>query len=152
MRIFLACIGRERPGPTRSLFDAYVARLPWDLELRELEEKKPLPAERRRAREGELLLGALPKSSFVVALDERGKMPDSTEFARLVSTWFRTGDGTISFLVGGADGHADAVRARADYLLSFGRMTWPHMLVRGLLAEQLYRAASINSGHPYHRA
>ena len=110
------------------------------------------PAE-TKAREAELLLGALPeRESRIVALDERGKMLSSIEFAGLIGDWRDRGTSEIAFLIGGADGLEPAVTARADLVLSLGRMTWPHLLVRGLLAEQLYRAQQILANHPYHRA
>jgi 23S rRNA (pseudouridine1915-N3)-methyltransferase len=87
-----------------------------------------------------------------VALDERGKALPSEAFAAKIGDWRDRGAGDLAFLIGGADGHGDAVRARADFLLAFGPMTWPHMLVRGMLAEQLYRAQQILAGHPYHRS
>lgn len=151
MRILVAAVGRARPGPERALFDHYLKRLSWPLVLREVEEKRPLPAAERMAREGELLLGAVPAGAVVVALDERGKALPSEDFAARIGTWRDGGISDIAFLIGGADGHAEAVRRRADLLLGFGAMTWPHMLVRGMLAEQVYRAQCILSGHPYHR-
>ena len=102
--------------------------------------------------EAELLLAAIPQGSVVVALDERGKALSSEAFAAKMGAWRDQGAADIAFLIGGADGHGDAVRARADFLLALGPMTWPHMLVRGMLTEQIYRAQQILAGHPYHRA
>ena len=87
----------------------------------------------------------------MVALDERGRDLTSRDLASTFGRWRDDARTRLAFLIGGPDGHGDAVRARADLLLSFGRMTWPHRLVRVMLAEQLYRAATILAGHPYHR-
>lgn len=152
MRILLAAVGRAKAGPERALFEHYAARLAWPLTLKEVEEKRPLPAAERMAREAEMLLAAVPPGAVVVALDERGRTLPSEDFAARLGTWRDAGIPDICILIGGADGHGEAVRRRADLLLAFGAMTWPHMLVRGMLAEQLYRAQCILSGHPYHRA
>ena len=155
MRLLIVAAGRARAGAARALYEEYRERLAWPLELIEVEEKRALPAEKRRAREAELLLGALPRKGgtrpVVVALDERGKSLTSAELAARLGAWRDQGIGDIAFLIGGADGHGEAVTQRADLVLSLGRMTWPHLLVRALLAEQLYRAQSILAGHPYHR-
>jgi len=108
------------------------------------------PAEVRR-REGEALLAALDGNALAVALDLGGEAPSSERLAVLTARWDETGRPT-AFLVGGAEGLDPSVLARADHILSLGPLTWPHFLVRGLLAEQLYRAQAIRAGHPYHRA
>jgi 23S rRNA (pseudouridine1915-N3)-methyltransferase len=155
VRILIVAVGRARAGPARALFEEYRARLTWPLELIEVEEKRALPPDQRRAREAELLLAALPRKAagrvVLVALDERGKTLGSAELAGHLGGWRDEGAAEIAFLIGGADGHGEAVVRRADLVLSLGRMTWPHLLVRALLAEQLYRAQSILAGHPYHR-
>lgn len=130
---------------------AYGARLQPALVVREVEEKRKLPVAERKAREAELLLAAVPPGALVVALDERGKSLTSTAFATQIGRWRDDGAADLAFLIGGADGHGDAVRERAALLLSLGALTWPHMLVRAMLAEQLWRGFSILSGHPYHR-
>ena len=152
MNILIAAIGRARSGPEQSLFETYAARLPWKIEVKELEIKKELSPDVRKAREAELLLGAVPDGARVVALDERGKTEASAAFATRLGRWRDDGVRGVAFLIGGADGLDETVRKRADLVLSLGAMTWPHLLVRGLLAEQLYRAHSILTGHPYHRA
>ncbi len=118
-------------------------------QLREVEDKRGPTG--RVAREADLLLSALPKGATVVALDERGKALSSVELAHRLARWRDEGAGDIAFAIGGADGLDDAVRARADLVLSLGAMTWPHLMVRAMLAEQLYRAQQILAGHPYHR-
>lgn len=151
MNITLAAVGRSRPSPERTLFDHYRQRLSWHFDLREVEEKRPLPVAERIAREAGLLRACLPKNAVMVALDERGKQMGSVAFADYLGGLRDLGRHDIAFVIGGADGHADAIRGSAELLLSLGTMTWPHMLVRGLLAEQLFRAEAILSGHPYHR-
>lgn len=145
----LIAIGRLRDGPETALFARYNARLRPRIAVTELPEAHGAPAEVKR-REGEALLDALPDAAFVIALDPAGAAPDSEELARLLERWLATGR-TLCFLIGGAEGLHASVTARADYVLSLGRLTWPHFLARAMLAEQLYRARSIASGHPYHR-
>jgi 23S rRNA (pseudouridine1915-N3)-methyltransferase len=150
LRILIAAVGRARAGPHLELQRLYAERLTWPLDIREVEERRKLSAPERKTREGELLLAALPDRALVVALDERGKNVSSADFAKLIAKW-QSAAPTIAFLIGGADGHGEPVRARADYLLALGAMTWPHLLVRAMLCEQLYRAQQILAGHPYHR-
>lgn len=152
MRLWLAAVGRAKAGPELDLFAQYTRRLSPPLTVKEVEEKRPLAVPERRQREADLLLAAVPSGAVVVALDERGQAMGSEAFATRMGRWRDQGVGDLAFLVGGADGHGEAVRARADLLLSFGAMTWPHMLVRAMLAEQLWRAQAILAGHPYHRA
>ena len=152
MNILIAAIGRARAGAEQELFASYAARLPWRVDVKEIEIKKDLTTDVRRAREGEALLAAVPAGARVVALDERGKNEGSAAFAARLGRWRDDGLRSVAFLIGGADGLDETVRKRADLLMSLGAMTWPHLLVRGLLAEQLYRAHCILTGHPYHRA
>ncbi len=151
MKVVVAAIGRAKAGPERDLFQSYTTRLPWPVELKEIEIKKEADSNVRRALEGAALVAAIPDQSRVIALDERGKSENSEDFAARLGRWRDDGARTIVFLIGGADGLHETVRSRADAVLSFGALTWPHMLVRALLAEQIYRAHSILSGHPYHR-
>lgn len=151
MRFLILAVGRARAGPEQALYDHYARRMGDGLALREVEERRSLPSDKLRQREAALLLDALPPRGPVVALDERGKSLGSRALAERIGNWRDEGHPQLSLLIGGADGHGKAVLARADLVLSLGAMTWPHMLVRGLLAEQLYRAQCILSGHPYHR-
>ena len=151
MRITLVAVGRAKTGATTALFGEFAKRLRWPFRLHEVEERNPLPAEVRKMREGERLMAAVPKGARLVALDERGKGLDSRAFADLLGRWQDEGLGDLAFVIGGAEGLAPAVLQRADLTLSLGPMTWPHLLVRILLVEQLYRAQSILDGHPYHR-
>ena len=143
-------IGRSRDGPETELFARYAARIRPALLLTELADGKGAPAEIKR-REGEALLAALPTQAFAIALDLEGEMLDSESFAARLEGWL-TLSRPIRFLIGGAEGLDQAVIARADFVLSLGRLTWPHLLARAMLAEQIYRARSIAAGHPYHRA
>jgi 23S rRNA (pseudouridine1915-N3)-methyltransferase len=146
----IVAIGRSRDGPEAELFARYSVRIRPALELTELPDGKGAPAEIRR-REGEGLLAALPAHAFVVALDQAGETLDSMNLATRLEGWLSLAR-PIRFLIGGAEGLDRPVLARADFLLSLGSMTWPHLLARAMLAEQIYRARSISVGHPYHRA
>lgn len=154
MRLTLVAVGRLRGEPLAEAFAEYARRLEgarWPLAVVEVEERRKLAGAELMAREGELILTAIPAGSHVVALDARGKALSSEGFATMLAR-LRDDGRHVTFLIGGADGFAPAVRAAAHQLLSFGAMTWPHKLVRVLLAEQLFRAQSILAGHPYHRA
>lgn len=156
MRITIAAVGRGKGDPAQDLFERYAGRLTrgplGPLSLTEIHLRGNLPPDESRRREGARLLAVVPQDARLVALDERGEALDSAAFAARLGRWREQGVGAVAFLIGGAAGLDPALRARADAVLSLGPMTWPHLLVRALLAEQLYRAASILSGHPYHRA
>ena len=145
----LLAIGKLKPGPEAALFEHYNARLRPPLAVTELPEARGSAAEVRR-REGAALLAALPEGALLVAMDLGGTAPTSEALARLAERWEGTGR-PLAFAIGGAEGLDPAVLARAEHLLSLGPLTWPHFLVRGLLAEQWYRVQAIRSGHPYHR-
>jgi 23S rRNA (pseudouridine1915-N3)-methyltransferase len=146
----LIAVGRMRPGPEADLFARYNARMRPTLEVVEVGEAVGAPAEIKR-REGAALLAALPRDAFAVALDLGGVAPTSEALAAMLESWLADGR-KPAFLIGGAEGLAASVLARADHVLSLGPLTWPHMLVRVMLAEQLFRARAIAAGHPYHRA
>ena len=129
----------------------YAARILPPPSIVEVEERRPLPAGPMKAREGELILGALPARVPFVALDERGVQWSSRALAERIAIWRDRGSPELAFAIGGADGLHSMVLDRADMTLSLGSMTWPHLLVRGMLLEQLYRAQQILAGHPYHR-
>ncbi|MBY0337052.1 MAG: 23S rRNA (pseudouridine(1915)-N(3))-methyltransferase RlmH [Acetobacteraceae bacterium] len=149
MKARLLAVGRMRPGAEAALFEQHNARLRPRLEVTEIPEARGSPAEIRR-REGEALLAALPAAAWLVAMDLGGEAPTSERLAALTARWAEAAR-PVCFAIGGAEGLDEAVLARADLRLSLGPMTWPHMLVRGLLAEQLFRAQCIRTGHPYHR-
>jgi 23S rRNA (pseudouridine1915-N3)-methyltransferase len=156
MRLHVCAVGRLRAGPERSLADDYYERCdrtgrPLGLgpvTEHEVEDKKG----GGMAAEADLLARAIPAGALVVTLDERGKLMSSPDFAALLARWRDAGRQDAAFVIGGADGIDAALRARADAAISFGAMVWPHMLVRVMLAEQLYRATTILAGGPYHRA
>jgi 23S rRNA (pseudouridine1915-N3)-methyltransferase len=137
-------------APEAVLFARYAARIKPAMTLVELPPGFGSAAEIKR-REAESLLAALAPQDFVVALDGGGVTPDSAELAKLLTKWTDSGK-KLAFVIGGAEGLEASVIARAGAKLSLGRLTWPHMLVRPMLAEQIYRAQMINAGHPYHRA
>ena len=151
MRILLAAVGRWKSGPERDLYERYAARISNPPSLRQVVEKRPLSTAELKRREAALLLGQVPDGAEIVALDGGGRQLSSSQFADRLGRWRDEGVRDLAFLVGGADGLDESVIGRAGLVLSLGPMTWPHLLVPGLLAEQLYRAQCIMSGHPYHR-
>ncbi len=155
MRIHICAVGRLRAGPERALIDDYLTRFDRTGRALGLGPASVLEVEDKKgggmAAEAALLERAIPAGSLICALDERGTVMTSPEFAAQLAGWRDDGRGDVAFVIGGADGIAPELRARADARLSFGKMVWPHMLVRVMLAEQLYRAASILAGSPYHR-
>lgn len=152
MRLLIAAVGKMKAGIEKDLFAQYAERLPWPVEMKEINPCKDSSSDVRKTREAEALLNLVPAGSMIVAMDERGTVETSEAFSSRLARWRDGGARTLAFLIGGADGHGKAVLAKAQHKLSLGPMTWPHLLVRALLAEQLYRAHSILSGHPYHRA
>ncbi len=152
LRITVAAVGRDRASSTRDLFEAYCKRSTWPIRLVEVAPRRAATRGRRLAEEAERLLRALPAGALRVALDEHGRQLDSLGFARRLGRWRETGVIEVGFLIGGPDGLAATVLEQAAAVLALGAMTWPHRLVRVLLAEQLYRAETILAGHPYHRA
>jgi 23S rRNA (pseudouridine1915-N3)-methyltransferase len=156
MRIALCAVGRLRAGPERVLIDDYTTRFNRVGRALGLGPLVEIEVEDRKnggkAAEAVLLARAVPAGAVCVALDERGQQLSSPDFAARLADWRDKGRQDVAFLIGGADGLAPDLRERADVAISFGAMVWPHMLVRVMLAEQLYRAASILAGSPYHRA
>jgi 23S rRNA (pseudouridine1915-N3)-methyltransferase len=158
MRVLIAAVGKMKQGPERELVARYLERArlsgkPLALtgfEVTELTESRASSGAARKAEEAKALRAALP-DGITVALDEDGKNQTSEAFARLLSRWRDDGRPAVSFVIGGADGIDPDFFADADLTLSFSPLTWPHQLVRIMLAEQLYRATTILSGHPYHR-
>ncbi|NHN87567.1 23S rRNA (pseudouridine(1915)-N(3))-methyltransferase RlmH [Acetobacter conturbans] len=146
----LIAVGRMKDAHERALVERYVKRLSPALTITELPDGRGSAGEIKR-REAEAMLAALPDRAFVVALDLDGKTPGSEAFSEQITGWLETGR-ELCFLIGGAEGLDGSVVARADALLSLGSFTWPHMLARIMLVEQLYRARAIASGHPYHRS
>jgi 23S rRNA (pseudouridine1915-N3)-methyltransferase len=140
-----------RSGPLKELQAVYAARIVPPPAIVEVEERRSLPASPLKAREGELIIGALPARVPLVALDERGIQWSSRILAERIAIWRDLSSPELAFAIGGPDGLHATVLDRAEVTLSLGPMTWPHLLVRGMLLEQLYRAQQILAGHPYHR-
>ncbi len=145
MKIVIAAIGKCKNGsPERALIDEYVKRSNWNIVIKEADNSN-------QDEEAKFLQSAIPHGAKVIVLDERGINIKSMELARKVADWQLAGCSEICFLIGGADGHLQSTRDKADLVLSFGKLTLPHMLMRAVLAEQIYRIQTIIAGHPYHR-
>ena len=139
MRLHIIARGKIARSPEAELVDRYAKRIAWPLKFTELPDVGgTIPAPLTPSRDG--------------VLDERGRQLSSEEFAAILSRWRDDGVREARFLIGAADGHGDDLRGKADLLIAFGAMTWPHLMARAMLAEQLWRATSILAGHPYHRA
>jgi 23S rRNA (pseudouridine1915-N3)-methyltransferase len=154
MRVQICAVGRMRAGPERDLVDDYLTRFERTgraLGLGPAVEHEVEAKKGGMAAEGELLARAVPAGALLAVLDERGAVMSSPEFAAQLARWRDGGRQDLAFVIGGADGIAPELRGRAEFALSFGRMVWPHLLVRVMLAEQLYRAATILGAGPYHR-
>lgn len=155
MRVRICAVGRMKSGPERALVEDYTTRFDrtgralglGPLTITEVDDRKG----GGMAAEAALLDRAIPDGAVTCAMDERGREMSSPDFANMLAGWRDQGRAEVAFVIGGADGIDPALRARADAMLSFGPMVWPHMLVRAMLSEQLYRAASILAGAPYHR-
>ncbi|MEM6635838.1 MAG: 23S rRNA (pseudouridine(1915)-N(3))-methyltransferase RlmH [Pseudomonadota bacterium] len=155
MRVTICAVGRLRSGPERDIVDDYIARFDRAGRGLGLGPARILEVDMRsgggKAPEASKLRASVPQGALVVALDERGQMLSSPDFARKLAGWRDNGTRDLAFLIGGADGLQTDLVGEADFSLSFGAMVWPHMLARAMLAEQLYRAVSILAASPYHR-
>ncbi len=148
MKIKIIAVGKQKASPTLELCQEYLKRLKWPVSLIEVDAPKGSTS----AQEAPLILKHLGKAGLVVALDERGETYTSPDFAKKLQNWQNMATGNeVVFLIGGADGFAPEIRKSAQFLMSFGKQTWPHMMVRAMLLEQIYRAQQIIAGHPYHR-
>jgi len=150
VRTHIVAVGRLKRGAEAALYEHFADRLRPPILLHEVEDRKTDDGSRRK-REAALIAAAIPNGATVVALDETGRDLTSREFAKRLANWRDTGTNELVFVIGGADGLTDEIRKTAALVMSFGKSTWPHLLVRGMLAEQLYRAQQIHAGHPYHR-
>ena len=151
MNIIIIAIGKIRSGPEKTLIEDYSRRIKWPIEFREVEEKKKLKGLELKKRQGNLLLKQCPPGSKILVLDQCGKNFPSTELANIFRNWQSNRVKQVCILIGGADGVDQEVKKQADLLLSFGELTWPHLLARVMLTEQIYRSRQIINGHPYHR-
>lgn len=160
MRIVLAAVGRARGDPAAALAEDYLVRAGklsrplgfYGPDLVEIDAPKKGDATARKSMEGEKLLAAVADGAALIGLDERGDNLSSEEIARLLAGLRDEGSRAAAFVIGGADGLSEQFRARGRRLIAFGAATWPHMLVRAMAAEQIYRSMTILAGHPYHRA
>ena len=158
LRVTLVCVGRVKTGPERELATRYVDRarmagrgIGLAVSLREIDESRARRPEDRKAEEATAILASIAPGTRLVAFDERGRTMDSAAFAKAIET-ARDGASDLALVVGGPDGIDPALREAAVLVVAFGAMTWPHQLVRIMAGEQVYRAITILSGHPYHRA
>ena len=143
--IEILCIGKLKNNPLEQVWDEYVRRLQWPVSLTEMEGKN-------QKEELEKLSAKIDPHAALIVLDETGKTLSSRDFAQKLEQFQTAGQSKFQFVIGGADGLNDDIRARADLVLSFGKQTWPHLLARVMLIEQIYRSQQILAGHPYHRA
>lgn len=150
MRVLIAAVGKAKAGAELNLYQEYTRRLTWKVACREHVSKSQTQPQKRED-ESTQLLASCKGHDRIVALDEKGKTLSSSEFADQLKQWQQQGVSSVAFMIGGSDGLSTEALQSAHLVWSFGRVTWPHMLVRGMLAEQLYRAHSIIAGHPYHR-
>jgi 23S rRNA (pseudouridine1915-N3)-methyltransferase len=159
MRLIVAAVGRLKRGPDTELAERYRKRaaqsgraLGWrDVEVVEIRESRAAEADKRKLEESIALANVIPDGATIVMLDERGDSLASAALAGQLQNWRAANRPAAVFLIGGADGLAASLRDKAELRLAFGPATWPHQLVRIMLLEQLYRAATILTGHPYHR-
>jgi 23S rRNA (pseudouridine1915-N3)-methyltransferase len=159
VRLALVCVGKLKAGPERLLFDRYLKLLTGcarraglaAIDVREINESRARRPEERRAEESSAILAGIAKGGDLVLLDERGASVTSEEWSEDIGRARDTSRPVYSLVIGGPDGLDPALHAVARHAISFGRMTWPHQLVRVMACEQLYRAATILAGHPYHR-
>lgn len=160
VRISIYAVGRLKSGPERDLLQRYLDRATkagkplalTDFDCRELPESRAQTANQRKTDEATRLLSLTADGTRLIALDETGRQETSQAFADRLRDWQDDGCSALAFVIGGADGLDEIIRQQARATLAFGQLTWPHQIVRILLAEQLYRATTILSGHPYHRS
>jgi 23S rRNA (pseudouridine1915-N3)-methyltransferase len=160
MRLLVIAVGRLKSGPERDLVERYRERFSdlarrlgfRALEIHEITESRARDTATRMAEEAAAILALIPEGAITVALDERGKAVDSATFAKQLGRWRDESTANVVFVIGGADGLSPELRRTIKTVFAFGAVTWPHQLVRIMLMEQIYRAATILAGHPYHRA
>lgn len=153
MKITIISIGKFDNSPHRLAFENYLKRMKWDVELKEFDLKNAhnLSVDKIKEGEGKLILKAIKSGSLAIILDEKGKEFTSQNFAKLIADFSLHGNSHLTFIIGGANGLSSEVLGKADLKIALGLMTFPHLMVRSMLMEQLYRAQSIIAGHPYHK-
>jgi len=145
MKVTILAIGKcKKNSPEQMLIDEYIKRSAWNVVIKEADNST-------QKTEAEFLQNSIPHGAKVIVLDERGENIKSKELAGKIAAWQLNGCSELCFLIGGADGHLQSTRDKADLLLSFGKLTLPHLLMRAVLSEQIYRLQTIIAGHPYHR-
>ena len=145
MKVNIIAIGKcKKNSPEYAIIEEYVKRSNWQINIKEKDNSNQID-------EAEFLTGSIKPGTKVIVLDERGQNMKSTELAGIIENWQLNGASEICFLIGGADGHLQSTRDKADLILSFGKLTLPHMLMRAVLSEQIYRIQTIIAKHPYHR-
>ncbi len=145
MKAYIIAIGKcKKNSPEAQIITEYIKRSGWEIIIKEKDNST-------QQDEAHFLQNSIPNGAKIIVLDERGENIKSTELAHKIEQWMLSGCSEICFLIGGADGHLQSTRDKADLLLSFGKLTLPHMLMRAVLTEQIYRIQTIISGHPYHR-
>lgn len=159
LKLTIAAIGRMKTGPAAELVETYARRIRQAgksagfsaLSIVDFPESRKATAPARASEEAGWLINAAPAGSVLIALDERGKPVSTAEFAKIIKKELESGSQDLVFAIGGPDGHAAELRTNAKHTVSFGHMTWPHLLARVLLTEQIYRVVTILVNHPYHR-
>ena len=145
MKITLGVIGKcKERSPEGEIIKRYQERMKWKLVIKEQDNST-------QDEEAKFLQSCIGAGAKTVVLDERGENMSSPQLAKIIDNWITNGTSEICFLIGGADGHLEETRQKADLILSFGKLTLPHILIRAVLAEQIYRVETIIAGHPYHR-
>lgn len=145
MKITLLAIGKcKKNSPEFALIEEYKKRSAWEIVVKEKDNSS-------QEDEAKFLQGNIPAGDKIIVLDERGENMKSLDLAAKIENWLSNGCSGITFLIGGADGHLESTRQKADMVLSFGKLTLPHMLMRVVLSEQIYRIQTIINHHPYHR-
>jgi len=151
MNITILAVGRMKKGPEKNLWDFYARRLRWSLILKEVEVKNSFGAEQIKRKEADLLLSKVPKGAFLITMDQKGLALSSVDFANNILDWQDSGINDLAIAIGGSEGLDNVILDKANLSISMGSMTWPHMLARVMLLEQVYRAQCILNGHPYHK-
>ena len=145
MKVTILAIGKcKSKSPEAQIIEEYLKRSSWNIQIKEKDNSN-------QEDEAKFLQGQIPGGAKVIVLDERGENIKSLELAAKIEKWQSDGCSELCFIIGGADGHLQSTRDKADLILSFGKLTLPHMLMRAVLSEQIYRVQKIIEGHPYHR-
>ena len=153
MKINIISIGKFKKDGYDLLYNEYKKRMNWNIQLKELQLKKNYEGEKLKEEEGKLLIQSCYSntSSKIITLDERGKIISTLEFQELINSYQNSGITDLDFIIGGSDGLSQEVRDKSNFVLSFGKMVFPHLMIRVMLIEQLYRVWTLNNNHPYHK-